>query len=325
MLPRVLLVLIAGVLSACLPIKSDDSRRDTHGLRNIIPTAERDRPPQKFVDLSHVPNAEPRIEVRTAAGNKSPYMVKGVIYRVMDNPAGFSEEGISSWYGEKFHGNRTSNGEVYDMYAMTAAHKTLPVPCYVRVTRLDTKRSIIVRVNDRGPFASGRVIDLSYAGAQKLGFLKAGTARVRVEYIDPVQYLAQKASNPTILSKAVDPISISVNQVSAPVVPVVGMSSGIVNKNEQAKSEVSGSRASHEVPQFFLQVGAYSSKEAAETAKFQISSISQYDLDVEPGVDAAGVAVFRVYMGPFPDDATLQVVKRVLMEQGLAEPLRFLK
>ena len=144
------------------------------------PFEEKDRGPDRPVDTSHVPH-----EVRTAAGNKNPYTVLGQTYHLMDDETGYREQGIASWYGKKFHGRRTSNGEVYDMYAMTAAHKTLPIPSYVRVTNLDNRRQVVVRVNDRGPFHGGRIIDLSYAAAQRLGFANHGTARVEVEIIVP--------------------------------------------------------------------------------------------------------------------------------------------
>jgi len=151
---------------------------------DVIPTSERDRMPVEPKDVSLVADAVPKYERRTRAGNSSPYKVMGKIYRVNTKPVGYREEGIASWYGEKFHGRRTASGEVYDMYAMTAAHPSLPIPSYVRVTNLENDRKVVVRVNDRGPFHPGRVIDLSFAGASKLDYLKQGTARVSVEYID---------------------------------------------------------------------------------------------------------------------------------------------
>jgi rare lipoprotein A len=121
-------------------------------------------------------------------GNRSPYVVFGETYEVMPGSLGYVEIGIASWYGKKFHGRLTSNGEVYDMYQLTAAHKALPLPSQVRVTNLDNGRKVIVRVNDRGPFHSDRVIDLSYATAVQLGFADQGTAPVVIEAIDEVNY-----------------------------------------------------------------------------------------------------------------------------------------
>lgn len=145
---------------------------------------EQDYGPSVDIDVSQVPNAVPRWEPYSAGGNKSPYEVRGETYYVLSTSKGYKEEGIASWYGHKFHGHLTSNGETYDMYGMSAAHKTLPIPSYVRVTNQDNGRSVIVRVNDRGPFHEGRIIDLSYAAAAKLGYHKRGTANVLVESID---------------------------------------------------------------------------------------------------------------------------------------------
>ncbi|MFC6670097.1 septal ring lytic transglycosylase RlpA family protein [Marinobacterium aestuariivivens] len=141
--------------------------------------------PEDPVDVSQVPDAVPRLEPKSLGGNRSPYEVLGKTYRVLDSALGYRERGTASWYGRKFHGYETSNGEVYDMYSMTAAHKSLPLPSFVRVTNLDNGRQVVVRVNDRGPFHEGRVIDLSYAAAYRLGMLGKGTARVELEAIVP--------------------------------------------------------------------------------------------------------------------------------------------
>lgn len=157
---------------------------------------EYDVGPEGTFDASGVPDAIPVWEPLSRQGNKSPYRVRGVEYHLADVSQGFSETGIASWYGLKFHGELTSNGEIYNMYAMSAAHKHLPIPSYVRVTNLDNNRSVVVRINDRGPFHQGRVIDLSYAAATKLGYAKKGTARVRVDIIQPENLNADSASQP---------------------------------------------------------------------------------------------------------------------------------
>jgi rare lipoprotein A len=129
-----------------------------------------------------VPVAEPL----SLYGNPEEYVVDGVTYRVLETARGYVEEGQASWYGEEFHGRRTSSGEPFDMYAMSAAHRSLPLPTYVRVTNLDNGLGTVVRVNDRGPFHGGRIIDLSWAAASKLGMIGPGTARVRVRALEPV-------------------------------------------------------------------------------------------------------------------------------------------
>jgi rare lipoprotein A len=139
-----------------------------------------DSGPDADVDVSHIPEPIPQNEPLSARGNPSSYVVFGKRYYVLESAENFKERGIASWYGNKFHGNQTSNGEIYDMYAMTAAHKNLPLPTYVRVTHLGNNRSVVVRVNDRGPFHKGRIIDLSWAAAKKLGLDKTGTAPVEV-------------------------------------------------------------------------------------------------------------------------------------------------
>lgn len=141
-----------------------------------------DGPPDKAVDLSSIPDAVPRPEPLSRTGNK-PYDVFGKHYVPMTSAQGFYQKGIASWYGKQFHGRRTSSGEPYDMYAMTAAHPVLPLPSYVRVTNVANGRSVIVRVNDRGPFKSSRIMDLSYAAAWRLGMIGTGTALVEIAAI----------------------------------------------------------------------------------------------------------------------------------------------
>ncbi|HEX5462815.1 MAG TPA: septal ring lytic transglycosylase RlpA family protein [Steroidobacteraceae bacterium] len=136
-------------------------------------------------DLAAIPNAVPRVEPRAARGNPPFYQVDGKRYHVLATAEGYEATGVASWYGPNFDGQPTSDGDRYDMYAMTAAHKTLPLPCYVRVTNLANGRSIVVKVNDRGPFVANRLIDLSYVAAAKLDMLTTGTALVEVRAITP--------------------------------------------------------------------------------------------------------------------------------------------
>ena len=145
-----------------------------------------DSAPPRSISPADVADAVPRPDPILSVGNISPYTVNGVTYRILDNHKGYQVRGTASWYGAKFHGHETSNGEIYDLYQASAAHKTLPIPCYVRVTNLANGKSIVVRVNDRGPFHSDRVIDLSYGAAVKLGYMEAGTAQVEVQVIDVV-------------------------------------------------------------------------------------------------------------------------------------------
>jgi rare lipoprotein A len=144
----------------------------------------KDGAPLRTIHPDDVLDAVPRPDPILIVGNFSPYTVNGETYEVLDSFTNYRERGIASWYGTKFVGQKTSNGEVFDLYSASAAHKTLPIPCYARVTNLANGRSMVVRVNDRGPFHSDRLIDLSYGAAVKLGFMEVGTAPVEVEVIN---------------------------------------------------------------------------------------------------------------------------------------------
>jgi rare lipoprotein A len=143
----------------------------------------RDGPPPESRDVSAIPDAVPHWEPPSRYGNPEFYNVNGKLYRVLPDSGGYVERGIASWYGWKFHGRRTSAGEPYDVWGMTAAHRTLPIPCYARVTNLLNGRRVVVRINDRGPFEDDRLIDLSYAAASKLGIVPTGTAPVEVRVV----------------------------------------------------------------------------------------------------------------------------------------------
>jgi rare lipoprotein A len=162
MIRPVLIPVLAAVLAACSTVEPGDGM------------------PLYRLSADEVVEPVPRPEPVMAAGNTSPYRVNGRSYRVMSSGAGYRETGVASWYGRKFHGRKTANGETFNAYRASAAHRSLPIPCYVRVTNLDNGRSMVVRVNDRGPFHDGRIIDLSYAAAVKLGFETHGTAPVEV-------------------------------------------------------------------------------------------------------------------------------------------------
>ena len=144
-----------------------------------------DGAPSNPPDLSQMPDATPRVEPLSPYGNPATYVVNGKRYHTLKSRTGYDERGIASWYGTKFHGQRTSSGEPYDMYKMTAAHKTLPLPTYAAVKNLENGREVVVRINDRGPFHPNRIIDLSYAAATRLGITGHGTARVEVRAIEP--------------------------------------------------------------------------------------------------------------------------------------------
>ena len=232
--------------------------------------------PGTRMDAGHIADAVPRVEPRSKYGNPQSYEVLGRRYHVMDSAAGYSERGIASWYGSKFHGRRTSSGEIYDMYQMTAAHKSLPLPTYVRVTNLRNGRSVIVKVNDRGPFHDNRLIDLSYAAATKLDILKEGTGLVEITAIDPRQ-----PTPPTQLVTA------------------------------DARQGGGGSRGHGSV---FIQVGAFSSRQNAEQFQAQLNSHALGQVTIQEGQSGAG-PVYRVRIGPLANvdaaDRTAQGLERI--------------
>ncbi len=217
-----------------------------------------DHGPASPVDVSKIPDAVPRIEPKSRGGNKSPYVVLGKQYWIMNDADGYVEQGGASWYGNKFHGYATSNGETYDMYGMTAAHKSLPIPTYVRVRNLNNGRQVIVRVNDRGPFHTGRIIDLSYAAAAKLGMLANGTAQVEVTAINPRTWQSSSA----------------VRDQGVRQTPVRAVSSGS-----------------------YIQVGAYSAEVSANRVAQQVQARFNQAARVE-AVNSQGRTLYKVLIGP---------------------------
>ena len=233
----------------------------------------KDGAPRRDIDASNIPDAVPRFEPITKAGNKSPYVVFGKKYYVLPSFKNYRGKGLASWYGTKFHGQKTSNGETYNMYAMTAAHKTLPIPCYVQVTNLENGRKAIVRVNDRGPFHDDRVIDLSYAAAKKLGVYGAGTARVEVVAIDPANFQGNSVESPRVA--ATDPVP---------------------------------SREKAGAGKIFLQVGAFSTQDAAENYRLRAANRTAYPVNVRQEY-TGGKALFKVLVGPFDTQNRLLATK----------------
>ncbi len=229
--------------------------------------SNKDSAPKRAPDVSHIPNAVPKAEPLSRYGNPAHYEVFGKRYYTMKTSQGYHERGIASWYGTKFHGKRTSSGEPYDMYAMTAAHKTLPLPTYVEVTNVNNGRKVIVKVNDRGPFHGNRIIDLSYSAAKKLDIISKGTGMVEVRAITP-GYV---------------PTDITTQPSRAPTsnIPVVN-SSADTNKN---------------VTELYLQVGAFGSLARAEQVKLQVQKKLGDEALIVPLVRPQG-SLYRVRIGP---------------------------
>lgn len=253
-----------------------------------VPDQIKDSGPSVPVDMLAAPEPTPVREPIGSAGNKSPYVVNGVSYRVRSGVKGYKERGHASWYGTKFHGRRTANGEVYNMYAMSAAHKSLPLPSYAKVTNLENGRSVIVRVNDRGPFVPGRIIDLSYTAAQKLGYINKGVARVEVVALDPDKL---PSANETLA----------------------------VEKDVAAR-EALAQDASFKLPDnTYLQVGAYSNADQANRVRGQVSAVVDYPVSISP-VERGGKRLYRVRIGPIAQQRALIALRESVQENRLGQP-----
>ena len=260
-----------------------------------------DNPP----DLNAIADAEPRVEALHRFAN-NPYNVFGVDYAPLRALTPFQQRGIGSWYGRKFHGQRTSSGESYDMYGMTAAHPTLPIPSYARVTNVTTGRSVIVRVNDRGPFHSGRVIDLSYTAAWKLGYANVGSTQVNVELLTPDAIVAISQQRQAAQIAAAGERNAAGRSATAPAANSVA--------NSPAPVQVSALPESSPAPSValagsltvtaagngvFLQLGAFSTRDNAENFRTRVYRDLSWLGDPIEIVQKDGL--FRLHLGPYKD------------------------
>lgn len=253
----------------------------------------RDGGPEVPADVSRIPEPVPRAEPRARYGNHSPYVVLGRRYHVMDSADGYIERGVASWYGTKFHGRPTSSFEPYDMYAFTAAHKTLPLPTYARVTNLENGRSVVVRINDRGPFHADRLIDLSYAAAVKLGIHIRGTGPIEVRAIVPPGMHAGVGEAPPAARAATS------RPATEPPPPILVEAGDVL-----------------------LQVGSYGEHVNARRVQEQLERAGLRPVQVERAEINAGT-VYRVRIGPIDVDRQPAIVERVqALGLGTPRPVR---
>jgi rare lipoprotein A len=271
-----------------------------------------------------VPDAIPRIEPRAHSGNPPFYDVFGKRYYVLSSSVGYWERGVASWYGPGFHKVRTSTGEPYDMYAMTAAHKTLPLPAYVRVTNLLNGRSVVVRVNDRGPFVGNRIIDLSYTAAAKLDMLRNGTAMVDVRTVDP------SASTPVISASAVPPAAAAPNAGAGAAVPAtVASATGA----QAAVAPITAAQPTSAVPgaaaptpsgtaavtaALFVQAGAFSDPANAQRLAEKLRGGTFGKIFVRDD-RIAGRRMYRVRIGPVANVAEFDRIVAALERAGISD------
>ena len=229
---------------------------------------------------NEIPDAVPKVELRSKYGNPASYEVFGKRYYVLDSSEGFKQKGDASWYGTKFHGQRASSGETYDMYLMTAAHKTLPLPTYVEVKNLKNGRTAIVKVNDRGPFHDGRIIDLSYAAATKLGVVASGTAPVEIRALTPGK--ATLSAKPAASAKA------------------AGIEDKYIDDNGK----------------LYVQIAAFSSEDNALKliSELRDKNFQSARIHVD---NVNGKLLYRVRIGPVPTDNVAEKVLAQLKEINL--------
>ncbi|HEX4943655.1 MAG TPA: septal ring lytic transglycosylase RlpA family protein, partial [Usitatibacteraceae bacterium] len=251
-----------------------------------------DGPPDKVpADIASIPDAVPRDEPYHRYANR-PYTVFGRTYAPAVNDDPMKERGLASWYGRKFHGQRTSSGEIYDMFAMTAAHKTLPIPSYARVTSLKSGQSVVVRVNDRGPFHDGRVIDLSYAAAARLGIAGPGSGPVEVERVF--------ARDGGVRVAAATPAA------TTPPSATLAFPLASTEPPQPRAAEVATPLVSAESTGLYLQLGAFSSVDNAESFRDRIARELPWLL--EPIRLAAAGGLHRVRLGPYKTREEAQAI-----------------
>ena len=239
-------------------------------------------------------------------GNPSSYVVFGKRYYTLPSSHGFSERGIASWYGKKFHGRKTSSGEIYDMHQMTAAHTKLPLPTYVQVTNLKNGRQIVVRVNDRGPFHQNRVIDLSYSAARKLGIIKEGTGLVEVRALDPLNY--QVAKN----SKQTSPRNTNIKKTRIDQPPIEELNSNVSDAQESAVVTTASG------PQVFVQVGAFGDRSNADQLLNQLNTLGLGAVTISSVVQDTK-ELHRVRIGPLSTVESADDTVAKLSDMGMKD------
>lgn len=317
------------------PAQEDPSKRGDYVAGGLYAPGVKDSVPDYVPNVDAIPEPEVKSEPRSRYGNRS-YAVLGKRYQVLETAEGYAEEGMASFYGKKFHGRRTSNQEVYDMYAFSAAHKSLPLPSFVRVTNLDNGKSVVVRVNDRGPFHAGRIIDLSYAAAVKLDFVRRGTARVEVRALTPEEAASPgddrrfgaKPATPPPTPPAAAPNALPADEFErwmqargirfasgAPAAPAVPGQVPPPQADEvpaKVGVELAAAPAAPDTggTGLLLQVAAFSSADNAERARTRLHEAGFADAQVVAG-EAADRPVWRLRVGPVAADQVDAVSARL--------------
>lgn len=292
----------------------------------------KDGPPKFAVDETRVPDATPKPEKLAKYGNMRSYVVFGKRYYTMKSAKNYEAVGTASWYGTQFHAHRTSSGEPYNMLGMTAAHKTLPLPTYVEVTNLKNNRKIIVKVNDRGPFESNRLIDLSYVAAKKLGMLGHGTAQVRIKAIDPYSFnqqlwLAKNTPSPVSKLSHIGLASNSPSQTFKPLHnfaaekprPLFNPIRITTNSRSSFKPSLRHTPSSYKpeaIKQYvYLQIGAFRNRVYAEQLQARMMALLSHPVSISRPNGSSNL--YRVKIGPLHDVAVITQITNRLKSLGI--------
>jgi rare lipoprotein A len=331
--PKLALLLLVASLVACRsqPVPSTGQAPVPNNGRYAL---ENDIPANEPIDLAAIREVIPKVEKRTCC--KNPYAIPGRgTYRVLATEAGYSEVGIASWYGRKFHGHLTANGEQYDMFQVSAAHTVLPLPSYVRVTNLDNGRSLVARVNDRGPFHPGRIIDMSYAGAVLLGYAKTGTARVKVEAIVPDGAQPAQAANTVIVAPIERPNrrALPPSAPGTPAQPRAATTVAVAPEDiapaveppaEQSVEALASERAliDSDKGSDFLQVGAFATQASAQNLQKRVQQMTDMQVVIHQEAGSDGRSLFKVRVGPLGSEAQVQALQSAVQTAGLGSPYK---
>jgi peptidoglycan lytic transglycosylase len=299
---KALLILIVLALSACASAPSGSGGY------------YKDDGPGEMPNLDQIADAQPKAEPLHRYANR-PYQVFGKEYVPLASVQPYRQRGMASWYGKKFHGQRTASGEPYDMYAMSAAHPTLPIPSYARVTRVATGRSVIVRINDRGPFHQGRMIDLSYAAALKLGFAHIGSAEVELEGIDPGRAEAPTQQAATSIPQA----AVLTPQAAAPIPATAATQQAAAATPSAATTTEQALPAPGQAVAVYVQVGAFSSRDNAESLRSRLEGEFGWLKDM---VQVLAIGnLWRLHLGPYRTRDDARSVAERIESQLSVKPL----
>ncbi len=327
-----LLIPAVLLLHACSTIEGPKSTSPGQPTKSEPAGSSHDGPPETDLDVTHVPNAVPQIEPISRYGNPTYYEVFGQRYKTLSHSMGYEAEGTASWYGKKFHGQRTSSGEKYDMYAMTAAHKSLPLPTYAKITNVKNGKEVIVKINDRGPFVKDRLIDLSYAAAKKLGIHSSGTGKVKICAIDPVAWHKEqktslaavtkapkattaKAATPAASQAATKPIQVAQKTTAKPKAKATSKATA----KKTAKPIQVADNAAADAKKLYIQLGAFDKKlnaqKLADKAGILTQALNNVDVHVLPN-KASNKEVYKVRVGPLKDKQQAQKLQKELVALG---------